>query len=161
MIRVATLEDIDRILEIYTTAREFMVATGNPNQWPDDSYPSRELLCEDVGMGRLYCVECEGSVEGVFMFSTEKDPTYSVIIDGEWPNNESYGVIHRIASSGNVKGILKSAVNFAIKYTDNLRIDTHDENSVMQSALKKLGFIRCGIIYLENGDPRVAFQLIV
>ena len=100
-------------------------------------------------------------IEGVFMFSTEKDPTYSVIVDGEWPNDEPYGVIHRIASSGRVKGVLAKCVEFAKKSADNLRIDTHEENLVMQSALSKLGFEKCGIIFLENGDPRIAFQLIV
>ena len=28
----------------------------------------------------------------------------------------------------------------------------------MRNGLKKLGFTYCGIIYLENGDPRLAFQ---
>ena len=161
MIRLATLKDIDRILEIYAIARRFMASTGNPNQWPDDSYPSRELLIEDIALGRLYCLEEAKMIEGVFMFSTEKDPTYSVIVDGEWPNDEPYGVIHRIASSGRVKGVLAKCVEFAKKSADNLRIDTHEENAVMQSALSKLGFEKCGIIFLENGDPRIAFQLIV
>lgn len=161
MIRKAELKDLERVLEIYEIARKFMATTGNPNQWPDDSYPSRKLLIEDIILGRLYCLEDANEVEGVFMFSAEKDPTYSVIVDGEWPNDEPYGVIHRIASSGRVKGVLAKCVEFAKKSTDNLRIDTHEENTVMQSALSKLGFKRCGIIYLENGDPRIAFQLIV
>lgn len=160
MIRLARLDDIDRILEIYFIARGFMAATGNPNQWPDDSYPPKELLLEDIALGRLYCVEENGAVEGVFYFATGEDPTYKVI-DGAWLNDEPYGVIHRVASSGKVKGILAKCVEFASVRADNLRIDTHDENSVMQSALSKLGFKRCGIIYLENGDPRIAFQLIV
>ena len=30
----------------------------------------------------------------------------------------------------------------------------------MRSALEQLGFTYCGIIYLENGDTRVAYQKI-
>ena len=140
MIRKAELKDLERVLEIYAIARKFMAATGNPNQWPDDSYPSRELLIEDIALGSLYCLEEAKMIEGVFMFSTEKDPTYSDIVDGEWPNDEPYGVIHRLASSGRVKGVLAKSVEFAKKSADNLRIDTHEENLVMQSALSKLGF---------------------
>ena len=35
---------------------------------------------------------------------------------------------------------------------------THEENLVMQSAIAKCGFTRCGIIYLESGDPRIAYE---
>ncbi|HNZ83431.1 MAG TPA: GNAT family N-acetyltransferase, partial [Sedimentibacter sp.] len=40
----------------------------------------------------------------------------------------------------------------------NLKIDTHRDNIPMQNLLNKNGFIRCGIIYLENGDERIAYQ---
>jgi len=44
----------------------------------------------------------------------------------------------------------------------SIRIDTHEGNLPMQSALKKAGFIRCGRIFLqggaEDGDPRIAFE---
>ena len=32
-VRLGKIEDIPRLNEIYATAREFMRATGNPNQW--------------------------------------------------------------------------------------------------------------------------------
>ncbi len=44
-------------------------------------------------------------------------------------------------------------------YSNNIRIDTHKDNKVMQHVLARNGFKRCGIIFLLNGDPRVAFQL--
>ena len=62
---------------------------------------------------------------------------------------------------GRAKGVLKAAVEFAKLQVSNIRIDTHEDNIVMQTALSKLGFKRCGIIYLENGDPRIAYQLVV
>lgn len=30
----------------------------------------------------------------------------------------------------------------------------------MQHVLEKNGFVRCGIIHLENGDPRIAYQYV-
>jgi hypothetical protein len=42
----------------------------------------------------------------------------------------------------------------------NIRIDTHRDNVPMLSLLDKSGFERCGIIYLKNGDERIAFQKI-
>ena len=40
----------------------------------------------------------------------------------------------------------------------NLRADTHRDNHILQHILKKHGFQYCGIIYLLNGDERLAFQ---
>ena len=33
MVRPVKTEEIDRILEIYASAREFMCRSGNPTQW--------------------------------------------------------------------------------------------------------------------------------
>ena len=159
-IRVATISDLQEILKVYSFAREFMAKTGNPHQWAD-GHPKKELLLSDFPLKRLYVLEDSEGIAGVFMFDTNPDPTYSYIEDGEWPNNEPYGVIHRIASMGRAKGVLKAAVEFAKLQVSNIRIDTHEDNIVMQTALSKLGFKRCGIIYLENGDPRIAYQLVV
>jgi RimJ/RimL family protein N-acetyltransferase len=43
----------------------------------------------------------------------------------------------------------------------SLRIDTHRGNVVMRRMLEKNGFRFCGVIYLENGDERVAYEKIV
>ena len=39
-----------------------------------------------------------------------------------------------------------------------IRIDTHRDNKIMQHNLLKYGFTYCGIIYLANGDERLAYQ---
>ena len=156
-VRKAVAEDFERIVYLYERARAFMAETGNPHQWGDRGYPPPSLTEADIAAGHLYVV-CDGAaVHGVFMFSTDPDPTYRVI-DGAWLNDEPYAVIHRIAASGEKKGVLATAVEFSKRFADNVRIDTHEENVVMQAALKKLGFLPCGVIYLENGDPRLAFQ---
>lgn len=157
-IRKAMAEDLPTILEIYEIARQFMCSYGNPYQWSGCGYPSSELLENDIEKEQLYVLESEDGIEGVFMYNVGPDPTY-LEIDGEWLNDEPYSVIHRIASRGRKKGVLKMAVCFATGMSGNIKIDTHEQNVVMQNALAGLGFHKCGIIYLENGDPRIAYQL--
>ena len=157
MIRKAKQEDLDAILAVYAAARAFMAKTGNPNQW-GSHHPPRELLENDIAVGQLYVSESDGAVHGAFAFIEGPDPTYAYIENGEWISDEPYSVIHRIASDGAEKGLLHRAVEYAERVTTHLRIDTHEENLVMQSAIAKCGFTRCGIIYLENGDPRIAYE---
>jgi len=151
-------EDFDRVMEIYRIAQDFMISTGNPNQWKH-SHPAAELVKEDIEKSICHVI-CDGdTIHGVFAMLEGKDPTYSYIEGGKWLNDDKYVTIHRIAGDGQTHGILETAVEYGKKYADNIRMDTHNDNLVMQGALGKQGFKRCGIIYLENGDPRIAFQL--
>lgn len=47
---------------------------------------------------------------------------------------------------------------WAFTQIDSIRIDTHRDNKPMQHLLNKNGFRYCGIIYLEDGDERLAYQ---
>lgn len=156
MIRLATKEDLNKLLDIYAYARKFMASTGNPNQWINN-YPNRDILTNDINKGQLYVCCDELGVYGVFVFFLGIDETYNYI-EGAWLNNESYGVIHRIASSGAKKGMFLEVFNYVKKFISNIRIDTHHDNVVMQKVLKKYGFIKCGVIYLKNGNPRLAYH---
>ena len=49
-------------------------------------------------------------------------------------------------------------LSFCLTHSDNIRIDTHRDNVIMRHLLEKHGFKYCGIIYLENGDERLAYQ---
>ena len=40
----------------------------------------------------------------------------------------------------------------------SIKIDTHKENFVMRGLLEKNGFEYCGIILLEDGAERVAYE---
>lgn len=157
MIRKATYNDLDKIEEVFNFARSFMRKTGNMHQW-DGGYPQREVLIDDIKKDRLYVFD-ENGIEGVFVFFLGDDPTYSYI-EGSWLSSEPYGVFHRVANGGKLKGMLSKMIEFASPYTTHLRIDTHEDNSVMQHVLDKNDFKKCGIIYLENGDPRIAYEKI-
>lgn len=151
------MSDMDDVLRVYATAREFMTATGNPTQWAD-GYPARTLLEEDIRKGQLYVCESDGRVNAVFVTYSGIDPEYSVVEDGKWLNDLPYGVIHRIASDGTRHGILPFCLNYCKQFYGEIKMDTHEDNRIMQHILEKNGFRRCGIIHLENGDPRIAYH---
>ena len=154
-IRKAVWADFDRILEIYRIAREFMAKTGNPTQW-GTHYPPVSMLEGDIPAGNLYVVE-DDLIHGVFAYFTEPDPTYEYIEDGAWLDHSPYGTIHRVAGDGS-GGIFAAVLQFAMEQNPHVRIDTHADNKVMQHVLEKHGFQRTGIIYLEDGDPRIAYE---
>ena len=160
-IRHATEQDFTRIMEIYEYARSFMADHGNPNQWGPTKWPPEDLIHEDIRTGHSYVCEEDGRVVGTFYYNYGKDiePTYAVIEDGEWLKNGDYGVVHRVAGDGSVKGIGTFCLNWAYEQCGHLRIDTHMDNKVMQSLLSKLGFKKCGIVYVvEDNYPRLAYE---
>lgn len=158
IVRQAQMSDLDRIEEIYAYARAFMAANGNPNQWGKTNPPVSQLKL-DIADQLLYVMENETGLHGVFYFYIGDDPTYGKIYDGAWHSDLPYGTIHRIAGDGS-GGILRTAVDFCKRQIDHLRIDTHEDNVVMQRAVQKQGFRRCGIIYIADGSPRIAYDLL-
>ena len=156
-IRKSKPEDLPRLMEIFAHARSFMVSTGNPDQWAED-YPGRELLLKDIGSSDSYVVMVGSAVVATFVLRAGDDPTYSVIYDGEWPDDGPYATIHRIASDGSRKGILHLVMKFALERFSSIRIDTHRDNRVMRAAILREGFRYCGIIRCWNGTERLAYQ---
>ncbi len=156
-IRQSSVKDIPRLQEIFAIARKFMAETGNPNQWGAD-YPSDEQLRNDIENGDSFICIAENKIVGTFVLRGGNDPTYDIIYDGAWQNDLPYGTIHRIASSGEMKGIMHIAMQFALQHYQSIRIDTHRDNQVMQNAIHKEGFTYCGIIHCWNGSERLAYQ---
>ena len=177
-VRSAVAGDLPEIMRIFRNAKAFMRASGNHNQWVN-GYPSEDLLRADIEKQQLFVITrraassdgsdalsdggaalCAGRdvVCGVFAFIVGRDPTYEVIEDGSWIDDSAYGTIHRIGGDGTAHGILETAVAYCEKRIGHLRIDTHEDNLPMQRAVTRNGFTRCGIIYLEDGSPRIAYE---
>lgn len=143
---------------IYSHARTFMKETGNSSQWVN-GYPSEELITTDIEKGHLYvCIAPENELAGVFCFREGPDKTYATIYNGQWLNDKPYKVIHRMASNGKYKGIADFCLQWCTGQCNNIRVDTHRDNKVMQHILIKNGYTPCGIIYVENGTERIAFH---
>lgn len=168
-IRKSQPEDLPVLMEIFSHAREFMKDHQNPRQWGLTNWPPENLIREDIQAGRSYVLCEEGKIEGTFccLYGFKAEPQYTVMISGQWPSRcrmtaeeaETYAVVHRLASSGNVPGIGKAALNWAFGRSHHLRVDTHPDNYVMQNLLEGLGFIRCGYIHdTKDNDPRIAYE---
>lgn len=155
-IRNTKMSDLNKVLNIYEYARFQMKLNGNPNQWKDNR-PAESLILEDIKNKNSYVIEKDGIIYGIFTLIIGVDPTYQNI-EGNWLNDKPYGTIHRIASSGVEKGIFDMALNYCLTKIDNIRIDTHQDNKIMQHLLEKNGFLKCGIIYVDDGSPRIAYQ---
>ena len=161
--RKANLSDLPKILQIYHRARGFMEQSGNPTQW-GNVYPPESLVTEDISRGYLYVLEhffdkqTEPTLCGVFAFLPDGDEIYNNI-EGKWLNDLPHSAIHRVASSGEVPGVLPACVEFCLSVSKNLKIDTHTDNKIMQHQLIKAGFSPCGKIFLPDGSERIAFQL--
>lgn len=161
LIRPAGLGDLPLVMEIYDYARAFMRANGNVTQWVN-GYPSEELIRQEIQDGHSFvCTDGDGEIVGTFCFILGDDPTYQQIYDGAWLNDEPYGVIHRMGTNGKRKGIAEACLDWSFQHSDNIRVDTHRNNLVMQHILEKNGFKRCGIIYVRDGTERIAYQKIV
>lgn len=157
MIRIATNNDLPTILNIYEYARRFMKENGNKTQW-NNTFPPKDLLLQDIDEERLYVYEENNIVHGVFAFIIGEDETYKKIENGAWLSNDIYGTIHRVASDGQVKGMLNKIISYCETKISHLRIDTHENNKIMKHLILKNGFIECGIIYVEDGSPRIVYE---
>ena len=159
-IRLLKTEELDEALFIYEHARAFMRRIGNKNQWKNH-WPPAEVLQNDIDRQQLYGVFHDDVLAGVFAYwhGPHAEPTYDVIYDGAWLADGPYGVVHRIAASEG-SGAGKEAIRWAVSASGgHLRMDTHEDNAAMRHVLVSFGFTRCGIILLENGDPRIAFEI--
>lgn len=164
-IRKTRAEELGEVMRIYAHAREFMAAHGNSSQWGPTKWPPRDLVTQDIAQGKSYVCETEnGRIAVVFFydFGDSIDPCYEHIYEGAWLDDSPYGVVHRIASAGIVRGAGTACLEWALVQSGHLRIDTHGDNYVLQNLLRKLGFKQCGIIYVQEDDaPRLAFERLI
>ena len=156
-IRRTKPEELEKVMELYASARDFMRRQGNPSQW-GSTEPKKERVALDIAEGHSF-VCCEGeALLGVFSFESDADdPTYHEIREGEWPETDSYGVLHRIAVGTPGRGVAGFCLDWCWARCRQLRADTHADNLPMQRAMIKNGFERCGIIKTYDGTDRIAF----
>lgn len=157
IIRKTILTDLPFLALVFESAREYMRVSGNPTQW-GNSRPSMDKVRQDIELGQSYvCTDENGMLLATFAFIIGEDPTY-LDIDGKWLRNAPYGTIHRMASNGKAHGIADAIFSWAKTQGMDIRIDTHKNNATMLHVINKAGFIRCGVIIVDDGTPREAFQ---
>lgn len=152
-------------MQIVSEAQMYL-ASLDIDQW-QDGYPQEQVIRDDIyNLDGYVVVNKEGEIMATIMLTTRAEPTYN-IIEGNWLTDEScpYGVIHRMAVGASFRGqgvakfILESSEHkLKEDHIGSMRIDTHEENIGMQSLLSKCGYSYCGVIFLDNGDRRSAFE---
>ena len=156
-VRLTTEADLERVMEIDHGAQAFMAAHGNPTQW-GGGYPGLPELLPDIARGDSYVLTENGTVVGTFSFIIGDEPTYQVLLNGRWHADQPYGTIHRLASSGTVRGVSRACFDFCTGLSDYVRVDTHADNRAMQAAIEDYGFRKCGNIYASSGTLRTAYD---
>lgn len=167
-IRKATNKDIQRIMEIISSAKEFLKEQGLP-QWQDGNGPDEPAIAADIAKGEGYLLENNGCVAGYAALVGGIEESYKNIAGGAWEDKYgSYLTIHRVALDPIVRGQKLSAFLMSglieeakqLGYHD-IRIDTHPGNKIMQKVILNAGFVYIGMIELPfvNGE-RQAYQLI-
>ncbi len=160
-IRHSTEKDFERIMGLYKHARLFIAEHENPSQWGPAQWPLEQLIYDDILHQTSYICIHENQIVGKFFFSAGDDiePTYQRIENRKWIGDNAYGVVHRLACDGSVKGIGKFCLDWIYQKCEHLRVDTHEDNIIMQNLLKKMGFTYCGIIYVaSDNSPRLAYE---
>lgn len=162
--RRANITEVDYILGIIEEGQEFFRREGIP-QWMN-GYPNKDTISEDINKGYSYVLVDDGEIVGTTALIYGVEPTYEKIYEGEWLTDaKDYAILHRVAvrSSKKGKGLARRIVEAVeedsrIKGIRSIRIDTHRKNISMQNMVKKAGFTYCGIIYLDDGAERIAFE---
>lgn len=164
--RRTVLDDVDNVMEIIKQAQAYFKEQGI-DQW-QNNYPNVEVISEDIANGHSYVLVKDNNIIATVAVSFDGEKTYESIYEGEWITNGEFAVIHRIAVDNNYKGlgisseIIKHIEKLCLdRRVGSIKADTHEENLSMQKLLKKNDFKYCGIIYLESGNRRVAFEKVI
>lgn len=154
------------IYEIIKQAQEYMKKSGI-NQW-QGNYPNEDTIKEDIEQGLNYVCSDGQDILATVAVLLDGEKAYDKIYEGKWLTEGKYAAIHRVAVDSNSKG--RGLGSKMISYVEDIchkhnmksiRVDTHKDNIPMQKMLNKNNFKYCGIIYLENGEERIAFEKVL
>ena len=156
-VRPALLSEVPRIMELIAHSRSIMRQNGNHSQW--DGYPTADTIADDIRQGIGHVIESNQLAVGYFALLRTPEPTYAYIEDGRWLDDTTpYGTIHRLCCAPGVHGIARQAFAFSETLFPSIRVDTHRDNAIMLHLFERLGYCRCGVVYMRDGSPRYAFQ---
>jgi len=158
-IRLATLQDIQPIMELINQVLPIMQATGNM-QW-DHTYPNPEVFTHDVQNEQLWVADIDGTVAGVIAICQGQEPEYGQVAG--WDITEPAIVAHRLAVSPDMQGkgianalLSQCEVVAVAKQIPLIRLDTNMGNRPMQNLFLKIGYNLGGEIAL-NKRPGMRF----
>jgi ribosomal protein S18 acetylase RimI-like enzyme len=141
-IRLATLNDIEPIMQLVAEVVPLMNASGN-FQW-DSTYPNAEVFTKDINLNQLWVAEIDGEIAGVTAITTDQQPEYANV---GMDITQTAIVTHRLAVSIQHRGLriaealLLQAEKVALdRGIYLLRIDTNSNNKATRKLFPKLGY---------------------
>ena len=164
IIRLATLQDIEPVMQLINQVLPIMQATGN-TQW-DDTYPNTAAFTADVQNSQLWVADTDGEIAGVIAITQQQEPEYAQVPG--WDIAEPAVVAHRLAVSPQMQGkgiaaaLLRQCEVVAREQgIDLIRLDTNTVNRPMQNLFLKLGYHLGGEITLfkKPGLRFMAFEM--
>lgn len=162
-IRHSTYNDIESIMNIIRQAQAYF-KSKRIDQW-QNNYPNPSVIENDINLDESYVILMNQKIVGTYVLSFRNESTYDIIYDGNWLTHDKYAVIHRIAFDQSIKGqgLSKNVLDYIYTQCINneiysIKIDTHEDNSVMRKMLVSNGFIHCGTILLRDGNKRLAYE---
>lgn len=165
-LRLAKKDDVPAVAGLYDMARAALKAAGVP-QW-QDGYPNGDDALKDIEAGHGYVLTEDGQVAAFACLAFGVEPTYDVIEQGSWLGCGEYGFLHRVAVDPRMKGrgaaglffdeLKRQARERGVRV---VRGDTHRDNLPMQRVMAKNGLELRGIIHVEDGTERLAYECIL
>ena len=142
-------------------AREFHHSMGFVQWHP--GYPTFDIIMNDIENNVGYVFSEDGRILGYCCIIIGDELAY-YNIEGAWKTSQSYAVVHRMAFGAEARGQGLSGKAFSLikafcrdNSIDAIRVDTQEENKIMQHILEREGFEYCGFI-LFDGGPKLAYE---
>lgn len=131
-------------------------------QW-HPGYPTLQTILDDITENIGYVFVNNQEIVGYCCIIIGDEPAYREI-EGAWKTDRTYAVVHRMAFHQNTRGrgLSAQAVDLIKKFCLSngicaIRVDTQDENKIMQHILDREGFKYCGLIQFDGG-PKLAYE---
>ena len=161
ILRKAYMNEANASYQCIEDAREYHAFLGF-TQW-HAGYPTLRTIEEDIENGIGFVFTEDNEIAGYCCIIIGDEPAYRVI-DGSWKSDRAYAVVHRMAFSKHYRGkslsgkAISLIKDFCIENRiDAIRVDTQEENKVMQHILSREGFEYCGLITFDGG-PKLAYE---
>ncbi|NRA94464.1 MAG: GNAT family N-acetyltransferase [Psychroserpens sp.] len=166
MIRKATLEDIESIMEITRACAQHMI-DQNIFQW-NAFYPNKEAFEVDIERDELFVLDHDSTVIGCVVISTFMDEVYQPV---QWLTPSINNIyIHRLAvnpkhqGQGHAQQLMEFAEDFArSKSFASIRLDTFSQNKRNQKFYELRGYQKLESVFFpkQSQDPFFCYELIL
>jgi GNAT superfamily N-acetyltransferase len=164
ILRKAVISEQQAIWDILQQAIERRKQDGS-EQW-QNGYPNEQTVQDDITNGYAYVLIDNNEVIAYAAIISGVEPAYNDI-KGKWLTNDDYVVVHRVATSNEVKG--KGLATHLFKMIEDLcieqkiysiKVDTNFDNMPMMRILDKLNYVYCGEIFF-SGAFRKAYEKVI